>query len=114
MGLHEHWQTCDDEDDHADHPRRVGDVGAEGRVQSRVSSATAFLAQSSSTSALPAVVAAMSAAVAALLSARGSPRLALCSRAIASSANNGSVRPTSARWWRKYWADSARSIGTSW
>src|SRR6266540_869942 len=88
---HELWQTCDDEDDHADHPRRVGAVGAEDGVQSRVSSATAFLAQSSSTSALPAVVAAMSAAVAALFNARGNPKLALCSRATASSATSGSV-----------------------
>src|ERR1700704_2189413 len=39
----------------------------------------------------------MSAAVAALFSIRGKPRLALCSRAMASSATNGSVRPTSGR-----------------
>jgi hypothetical protein len=63
--------------------------------QSRVSSATAFLAQSSSTRALPAVAAAMSAAIAALLSARGTPRLAWWRRAMASSATSGSVRPTS-------------------
>jgi hypothetical protein len=44
--------------------------------QSRVSSATAFFAQSSTTKAMPAVAAAMSAAIAALLSARGKPRLA--------------------------------------
>jgi hypothetical protein len=66
-------------------------------LQSRVSSATAFFAQSSSTKALPAVAAAMSAAMAALLSARGRPRLALWRRAMASSATSGSVRPTSAR-----------------
>jgi hypothetical protein len=45
--------------------------------QSRVSSATAFFAQSSSTRALPAVAAAMSAAIAALLSARGKANPAL-------------------------------------
>ncbi|MGO9660263.1 MAG: hypothetical protein ACLP7F_18150 [Acidimicrobiales bacterium] len=39
----------------------------------RVSSATAFLAQVSSTSPLPSAAAAINAAVAALLSARGSP-----------------------------------------
>jgi hypothetical protein len=55
-------------------------------VQSRVSSATAFFAQSSSTSALPAVVAAISAAMAALFNPRGRPKLALWSRATASSA----------------------------
>src|SRR5712692_2354801 len=86
-----------DEDDQRDRPRRAGDGGRAGWVQSRVSSATAFLAQSSSTNALPAVVAAMRAAVATLLNARGRPRLALWRRATASPANNGSVRPTRAR-----------------
>src|SRR5437899_2917782 len=65
-------------------------------LQSRVSSATAFFAQSSSASALPAVVAAISAAMAALFSARGRPKLALWSRAMASSASSGSLRPASA------------------
>ena len=46
--------------------------------------------------ALPAVAAAMSAAMAALFNARGKPRLPLWSRAMASSAKSGSVRPTSA------------------
>ncbi len=68
-----------------------------GHGQSRVSSATAFLAQASSTRSLPLAAAAMSAAVAALLSARGSPLATRCSRAMASSANSGSSRPASAR-----------------
>jgi hypothetical protein len=76
-----------DEDDQRDHPRRGWWMSELGLGQSRVSSATAFLAQSSSTSALPAVVAAMRAAVAALLNARGRPRLAVWRRAMASSAN---------------------------
>jgi len=46
------------------------------KSQSRVISATAFLAHSSSTRVLPALAAAMSAAMAALFSARGRPRLA--------------------------------------
>ena len=53
------------------HPGGSGLVG-----QSRVSSEEAFLAQSSSTIALPALAAAMRAAMAALLSARGKPKLA--------------------------------------
>src|SRR5579859_1129061 len=36
--------NVDDEDDHADHPRRAGDSRRAGWVQSRESSATAFLA----------------------------------------------------------------------
>ena len=69
--------------------------------QSRVSSATAFLAQASSTRSCPAAAAAMSAAVAALLRARGRPLETRCSRAMASSAKRGSSRPARARWWRR-------------
>src|SRR6516162_574099 len=69
-----------------------------GHGQSRVSSATAFLAQASSTRSLPSAAAAMSAAVAALLRARGRPEATRCSRAMASSANRGSSRPARARW----------------
>src|SRR5215471_12606430 len=81
-----------------------GGVGGEqevvrGPAHSLVSSVTAFLAQASSTRALPSVAAAMRAATAALLRARGSPEAARWSRETASSANSGSVRPASARWW---------------
>src|SRR5207244_8425351 len=69
--------------------------------QSRVSSATAFLAQASSMRSLLSAAAAMMAAVAALLSARGSPPEARWSRATASSANSGSSRPARARCWRR-------------
>ncbi len=62
-----HWRP-------SPHPA-VGAAGCDG-CQSRVSSATAFLAHSSSTNALPALAAAISAQVAALPSARGRPRLA--------------------------------------
>ena len=48
-----------------------------------MNSATAFLAQVSSTMALPSAAAAMSAATAALLRARGRPRASLCKRATA-------------------------------
>src|SRR6266545_219405 len=75
--------------------------GGGGVDQSRVSSAAARLAQASSTRVLPSAAAAMSAAVAALLSLRGSPPATRCSRAMASSANSGSVRPTSLRWWAR-------------
>src|SRR5262249_18365731 len=60
----------------------VGGVGGEEEVvwgtaaHSRVSSATAFLAQASSTRGLPSAAAAMSAATAALLSTRGRPAAA--------------------------------------
>ena len=65
----------------------AGDGGAAGwraggAGQSRVSSATAFLAQASSTRSWPAAAAAMSAAVAALFRARGRPLETRCSRAI--------------------------------
>ncbi len=60
-----------------------------GQSRSRLSSATAFLAQSSSTNDLPSAAAAISAAMAALLSARGKPPLALCNLAHASSAIKG-------------------------
>src|SRR5437773_1931879 len=66
-------------------------------VQSRVSSATAFLAQASSTRSLLSAAPAMMAAVAALLRARGRPPEARCSRATASSAKSGSWRPARAR-----------------
>ncbi len=58
----------------------AGTTIEQSHLHSRVSSATAFLAQSSSTSALPAVAAAISAAMAALFKARGRPRLTLWSR----------------------------------
>jgi hypothetical protein len=80
-----------DVDDDAD----PGSVVGVGHGQSRVSSATAFLAQASSTRSLVSAAAAMMAAVAALLSARGSPPEARCSRATASSAKSGSSRPAS-------------------
>src|ERR1700678_3226665 len=69
----------------------------QGHGQSRVSSATAFLAQASSMRSLPAAAAAMSAATAAVFRALGSPLAPRCSRAIASSANSGSSRPARAR-----------------
>ena len=80
-------------------PEPAGGRRAAGLVhgQSRVSSATAFLAQASSTRSLPAAAAAMSAATAALLRALGSPLETRCSRAIASSASSGSSRPASFR-----------------
>src|SRR5436190_3783109 len=78
-------------------PEPAGGRRAAGLLhgQSRVSSATAFLAQASSTRSLPAAAAAMSAATAALLSALGSPLETRCSRAMASSASSGSPRPAS-------------------
>src|SRR5487761_1730271 len=70
-------------------------------AHSRESSATAFLAQASSTMALPSAAPAMRAAVATLLSARGSPLENRCIRATASSAKTGSLRHTSVMWWRR-------------
>src|SRR5437899_2131113 len=68
---------------------------------SRVSSATAFLAQASSTSSLASAAAAMRAAVAALLRARGMPLERRWRRTMASSAKSWSERPARARWWRR-------------
>src|SRR6266540_283788 len=82
----------------ADRGRRCG--GGDGG-QSRVSSAAARLAQVSSTSCLLSAAAAISAAVAALLSFLGSPPATRCRRAMASSANSGSVRPARCRWWAR-------------
>ena len=84
---------------HREWPGARPGTGGAGLVhgQSRVSSATAFLAQASSTRSLPAAAAAMSAAVAALFRARGSPLATRCSRAMASSASSGSSRPARAR-----------------
>ena len=77
---------------HREWPGAWPETGGAGLVhgQSRVSSATAFLAQASSTRSLPAAAAAMSAATAALFRALGSPLETRCSRAMASSASSGS------------------------
>src|SRR5438445_4451130 len=84
-------------------PEPAGGRRAAGLLhgQSRVCSATAFLAQASSTRSLPAAAAAMSAAAAAVLRALGSPLETRCSRAMASSASSGSPRPASFRWCRR-------------
>jgi hypothetical protein len=71
---------------------------------SRVNSATARLAQASSTRSLFSAAAAMRAARARLLRERGRPLAAWWRRATASSANRGWVRPATASWCLRYYS----------